>query len=251
MRWYRPVVALLLGGIVAVANAAQPKTVLFLGQNPDGHPPKTHEYMAGLELLAKLLRPTADLKIQIVKADEPWSDGPQLLEHVDGVVMFLTEGARWVQAEPRRYDALTRLAARGGGFVALHWAIGTKSAEPITPFLKLLGGCHGGPDRKYAVVETEVRIADPSHPIAAGLHNFRARDEFYYQLKFVPPPQGVRPLLEAILSGQAQTVAWSWDRPDGGRSFGFSGLHFHDNWNLPEYQKLLTQAVLWTMKIPN
>ncbi len=251
MRWQKPVVALLLGAMVAVANAAEPKTVLFLGQNPDGHPPMTHEYMAGLELLAKLLRPTADLKIQIVTADEPWPDGPQLLEHADGVVVFLAEGARWAQAEPWRYDALTRLAARGGGFVALHWALGTKTAEPITPFLKLLGGCHGGPDRKYEVVETEVRIADPTHPVAAGLRNFRARDEFYYQLKFIRSPQSIRPVLEVVIAGQAQTVAWSWDRPDGGRSFGFSGLHFHDNWNLPEYQKLLTQAVLRTMKMPN
>ena len=25
-------------------------------------------------------------------------------------------------------------------------------------------------------------------------------------------------------------VSWAWPRPDGGRSFGFTGLHFHENW---------------------
>ena len=134
--------------------AADQKTVLLVGQSPDGHPRATHEYMAGVELLAKLLEPTSGLKVTTVQADEPWSDGPRVLGEVDGVVLFLSEGARWTQADPRRRDALARLAARGGGFIALHWAMGTKSAEPIEPFLKLLGGCHGGPDRKYRVVET-------------------------------------------------------------------------------------------------
>jgi type 1 glutamine amidotransferase len=99
-------------------------------------------------------------------------------------------------------------------------------------------------------VETELRIADPAHPVAAGLENFRLRDEFYYQLKLVGPPQGVRSLLEAAIDGRAETVAWTWERPDGGRSFGFTGLHFHENWNLPQYRKLVAGAVLWTLDLP-
>jgi hypothetical protein len=45
-------------------------------------------------------------------------------------------------------------------------------------------------------------------------------------------------------------VAWCWERPDRGRSFGFSGLHFHDNWRLTEYRRLVAQGVLWTLKKP-
>jgi hypothetical protein len=52
------------------------------------------------------------------------------------------------------------------------------------------------------------------------------------------------------IDGKAETVAWAWERPDGGRSAGFSGLHFHENWKLPEYRRLMTQAVLWTTKLP-
>jgi type 1 glutamine amidotransferase len=43
-------------------------------------------------------------------------------------------------------------------------------------------------------------------------------------------------------------VSWAWERPDGGRSFGFSGLHFHKNWSEPFYQRLMAQAVLWTVE---
>lgn len=106
------VAAMLAVAAFGQATAGEPKTVLLVGQGPDGHPPTTHEYMAGLELLAKLLDGTDGLKVRIAKADEPWSDGPAVLQDVDGVVLFLSEGARWCQAQPRRQEALTRLAAR-------------------------------------------------------------------------------------------------------------------------------------------
>ena len=37
--------------------ADPPKRVLLVGSPPDGHPPETHEYMAGANVLAKLLKP--------------------------------------------------------------------------------------------------------------------------------------------------------------------------------------------------
>jgi type 1 glutamine amidotransferase len=241
--------ALLLWSCAGVLVAADGKTVLLVGQSHDNHPPATHEYMPGVELLAGLLQPTEGLTVRVVNGDEPWTDGPELLSKADGAVLFLAEGARWCQADPRRQEALARLAARGGGLVGLHWAIGTKASEPIAPFLKLLGGCHGGPDRKYTVVDTELRVADPAHPIATGLKDFRVRDELYYRLKFIDPPEGIRPLLQATIDGRAETVAWSYERPGGGRSFGFSGLHFHGNWQRAEYRTLIKQAVLWTLQL--
>ncbi len=235
--------------VAAHCPAAETKTLLLVGQSRDNHPPTTHEFMAGVEFLAKQLESTDGLKLQVVKADGAWAEGPALIQQADGVVLFLTEGARWVTADPRRHDALAQLAARGGGLVALHWAIGTRDAAPIAPFLKLFGGCHGGPDRKYQVVETEVRPADASHPITDGLQSFRVRDEFYYQLKFEPEPAAIRPVLLATIDGGPQTVAWSWQRGDGGRSFGFSGLHFDANWQIQEYRQVVTRGVLWTLDL--
>ncbi len=234
----------------AASAAEPPKRLLLIGQGPDGHPAGTHEFMRGVERLGQWLAPVAGLEVEIVKADEPWTEGPDRLAKVDGAVLFLTQGARWTQTDPRRREALTQLAARGGGLVALHWAIGSKDPEPIEPFLRLLGGCHGGPDRSYQVLETELSPADPDGPITAGIKPFRIRDEFYYRLKFVQPAGQVRPVLQALIDGHQETVAWSWERPDGGRSFGFSGLHFDENWDRGEYRQLLTQATLWTLKMP-
>ncbi len=226
------------------------KKVLLVGQGPDGHPATTHEYLAGLRVLARCLEKVPGLEVTTVRADEPWKEGPELLARADAVVLFLAEGAKWAQHDPERQEALERVAARKGGLVALHWAMGTRDARPINGFVNLLGGCHGGPDRKYKVLEKEedARVADAAHPVTAGVKDFRVRDEFYYRLKFAK--EGVKPLLRVRLDGEDETVAWAWERPDGGRSFGFSGLHFHDNWKLPEYRRLVTQGVLWTLQVP-
>jgi hypothetical protein len=227
-----------------------PAKLLLVGQGPDGHPPQSHEYLAGLKILEKCLHGVPGLEIMTVRADEPWREGPELIGRADGVVLFLAEGARWMNHDPKRREALARMAARKGGIVVLHWAMGTKDARHIDGCLRLLGGCHGGPDRKYKVLETEAILADPKHPVAAGIERFRVRDEFYYRLKFVKPEETISPILRVVIDGREETVAWAWERPDGGRSFGFSGLHFHDNWRLRPYRRLVAQGVLWTLRRP-
>ncbi len=225
-----------------------PVRLLLVGSGPDGHPAQTHEYMAGLKILSKCLKDVPGLEITTVRADEPWREGPELIARADGVVLYLAEGARWMNHDPKRREALAKMAARGGGITVLHWAMGTKDAKHIDGCLQLLGGCHGGLDRKYKVLETNAAIADREHPIVAGIKDFRVRDEFYYRLKFVKAEKGVQPLLRVTIDERAETVAWCWERPDRGRSFGFSGLHFHENWRLAAYRRLVAQGVLWTLK---
>jgi type 1 glutamine amidotransferase len=230
--------------------AEGPKRLLLLGQGSDGHPPQTHEYLPGLKVLEKCLRPVDGLGVTVLRADEPWDKGPELLKSADGVVIFLAEGAQWLQADSKRQEAFSNLAKRGGGLVVLHWGMGTKDAKNIDGFLQLLGGCHGGPDRKFKVLEADAKVVDHKHPISTRLNDFRARDEFYYHLKFSKSKNSIQPILQVPIDGTLETVAWAWERPEGGRSFGFSGLHFHDNWRLPEYRRLVAQAVLWTLKLP-
>lgn len=239
---------LLISLSAAPLRAEGPKRVLLLGQKRD-HPPGSHEYMAGLGVLAKCLEGVPGLEPSIHRADEPWTEGPRLLKQADGLVLYLGQGARWEQTDPERLRALQDLAARGGGIVAVHWAIGAKDARYIERHLELVGGCHGGPDRKYVFTEADVKVADRAHPITFGLEDLRLEDEYYYRLKFAG--QGtVRPILRAIIDGKAETVAWAFERPDGGRSFGFSGMHYHRNWSIAACRRLIAQAVLWTLKMP-
>ncbi|MCE9564217.1 MAG: ThuA domain-containing protein [Planctomycetes bacterium] len=233
----------------AASAADTPKKVLLVSSDPDGHPPGTHEYAPGLEVLAKCLKPVVGIEVTTSKADGPWKEGPELIGRADVVVLFVSEGAKWLSADEKRLAAFRQHAKRGGGLVVIHWGMGAKDAEPIEAFVMLFGGCHGGPDRKYQVVETTAIVADPKHPITTGIKDFKVREEFYYKLKFPKGEPAVKPVLQVEIDGAKETVAWSWERVDSGRSFGFSGLHFHENWKREEYRRLMSQAVLWTAKM--
>lgn len=255
--------ALLLTGQASrsFADEARPQRLLLIGQGPDGsHKPTTHEYFAGVNLLARLLREQSKLETIVVSADGDWRDGPQLLERADAAVLFVAEGAKWLSADAARLAAFRDFAKRGGGLGVLHWGTGTKTAEPIAPFVQLFGACHGGPDRKFKEFDQVLpQWTNTEHPILRGIAPFAApvRDEFYFALKQASKTGGVTladsesaitPLLRIPAEDVSGTVAWSWERPDHGRSFGFTGLHFHDNWKHEPYRRLIAQATLWTLK---
>jgi type 1 glutamine amidotransferase len=113
----------------------------------------------------------------------------------------------------------------------------------------------------------------PEHPITNGVQPFTIRDEWYYHMRFQPDMQGVTPILSslppietltsrakdknrgsnpavmaAVSAGKKQHVAWAYERPDGGRGFGFTGGHFHQNWQQDDFRKTVLNAIVWTAK---
>lgn len=244
----RTVLLLLLcvGGTAAGQTA---KRVLLIGQSPDSHKPGTHEYMPATALMYSLLSRVDGVQPVVVKADGRWDGGPDLIDSADGVFLFATEGAKWISDDAQRLSAFKRLAQRGGGLTCWHWGMGTKEAKPIDAFVELFGGSHGGPDRRHKVMEVPVAIALPTHPIVRNIKPFEIKEEFYYALKFGRNPKRLAPLLTIDMDGGTHPVAWAWERPDGGRSFGFSGGHFHDHWRKETYRRLAVQGVLWSVKV--
>lgn len=102
---------------------------------------------------------------------------------------------------------------------------------------------------------------------------FSIRDEWYYHMRFQPEMEGVTPILStlpplrtltdrahdrnrgsnptvhaAVQAGQKQHTAWAYERPNGGRGFGFTGGHFHQNWKQDDFRKLVLNALVWTAK---
>jgi type 1 glutamine amidotransferase len=228
--------------------ADKPQRLLLIGQAPDGHPPGTHEYRAAASLLSKMLAPMERLQTISVSADGDWAEGPELLDGADAAVVFVSEGAKWLQGDAKRLAAFQALAKRGGGLICLHWGMGTREAKFIPAWVELFGGCHGGPDRRYKVVDVKTQLATPSHPILRGVSPVEVHEEFYFKLKWAQPAEQITPLIKVRIEEEDHTVGWAWERPDGGRSFGFSGLHFHENWKLESYQRMLAQSVRWVLK---
>ncbi|HAO94722.1 MAG TPA: hypothetical protein DCQ96_01590, partial [Verrucomicrobiales bacterium] len=48
--------------------------------------------------------------------------------------------------------------------------------------------------------------------------------------------------------GEIQHVAWAYERPNGGRGFGFTGGHFHRNWGHDDFRTLVLNAIAWCAK---
>lgn len=227
------------------AEPGRPTRLLLISQEPDGHPWNTHEFRAGVRILERLLTAKENVETTTVDSEKNADEIPARIDAADGVVLFVSQGGMWVGSNPERLAAFQRLAARGGGITVLHWAVGAKDAKYIEVGRSLWGGVHGGPDRKY-VVETQTLTPNPDHPITAGLKPITIRDEWYHRLKFANEPP-VTPLWTATINGEPEVVSWAWERPDGGRSFGFVGLHFHENWADETYRRFVSRGILWTV----
>ncbi len=102
----------------------------------------------------------------------------------------------------------------------------------------------------------------PEHPITRGVKPFTINDEWYFNIRFKPESKEVTPILKATPpddkrgtaaarehQGREEILAWAFDRADGGRSFGFTGGHFHKNWGDENFRRLVVNAILWTAKV--
>ena len=54
----------------------------------------------------------------------------------------------------------------------------------------------------------------------------------------------------ASQGGVADVVSWTYERPDGGRSFCFTGLDAHSAWSVPAVRQLVINGTLWSAGIP-
>lgn len=115
----------------------------------------------------------------------------------------------------------------------------------------------------------------PAHPVARSVTPFSVRDEWYYHMRFVGDVKGVTPILTDVPSPETvrenassrgcnpdifkevseqvpQHMAWAYDRPDGGRGFGFTGLHLHANLEKDGFCTVLLNTAAWVagLEIP-
>ena len=221
----------------------QPRRIVLLG-SPRDHPPGTHEYFAGLRVIEACLAQVDGVESVILPAYEQRDDWDEKLSGAKAIVGFF-HGEK-VYNNTKLRGAIDAELSGGAGFVLLHMAM--QGNGPAGQWLqRSVGGYHGESDRKYKTVQTECRLTS-NHPVTCGLNDFKVRDEFYYTLKFVSDGDAMAPLVRVRIDDEEHTVGWTWTHPGGGRSVGFSGCHYHDNFARPEYRRLITQAILWAAR---
>jgi type 1 glutamine amidotransferase len=225
----------------AAAGEAKPIKVLLIGKDRD-HALSQHEYMSDCTILAKCLRQTKGVEAEVSNG---WPRDPDQLKGVKAIVFDTRMGGSVLFAPLVKAEA-EKLLKQGVGLTAIHWGTGAEKNEGDA-WLNALGGWFNADlFSKYMVRTTRLVQADPKHPICFGWKEYDLRDEYYIKLKFLPE---ARTILKANIDTEDYPVAWVYDRPDGGRSFGFLGGHFHDNFGNEAFRRAIVNGILWTARV--
>lgn len=271
-----------LGMTADVARAqtteAQPRKLVLMAGKPS-HPPRMHEFNAGVQLLAKCLEGQPGLQVEVLLNGWPADDA--VFEGADAVVFFMDGGGRHevVQEAGRRLKLVDSWAAKGVGLGFMHYGVEVVPEQAGKEFRRWVGGHYEHMFSCNPIWQPSF-TRFPEHPITRGVEPFQIKDEWYFNMRFAggigggeaTEADGVRfvPILVAAPSdevrdgpyvypkgpyehiqankGRAETMMWAVERPDGGRGFGFTGGHFHDNWGNDEFRKVVLNALLWVAK---
>lgn len=246
---------------------ARPRRIVLLA-GPASHGYGEHEHPAGCRLMADRLGRLDGIEARVV---EGWPEDASVLDEADALIVYGDGGAAHPLAG--RFEALEPLARRGAGLGFLHYALIVDGREDRRRMLDWIGGYY---ELDWSVNPMWTAELDslPQHPIARGIAPFALEDEWYYHMRFRPKMASVVPLLTALPpasslerpdgphsgnphvrravleEGRSQHLAWCTQRADGGRGFGFTGLHWHWNWAHDDFRTFLLNAACWLARVP-
>ena len=241
-------------GAAPAVKAADTKKIVVIAGKPS-HGPGEHEFNAGCMLLVKCLKQIPGIEPVLVQGG--WPSDTSVFNGASSVVFFMDGGSNHPMIQTRgRMETMQGLMGKGVGLACLHYAVEYPKGRVGDQLLDWLGGYYetGYSDNPHNDITVEPK---KGHPISSGVSPFKANDEWYFKIRFRPEDSRVTPVLTAKnLVGhdkktyeEAQTVGWATERKDGGRSFGFTGAHFHNNWGNADFRKLVLNGILWTAKV--
>jgi type 1 glutamine amidotransferase len=237
-------------------DAKVTKIALVAGHK--SHSKGEHEFFAGCALLMKMLEQTSG--VFPVMARDGWPKNPETFEGVKSVVFFMDGGGGHPIIQGSHREAVQKLMDQGVGFVNLHYAVEYPKSQS-DHVLQWLGGYYETYFSTNPHWKAEIKSL-PEHPITRGVQPFALTDEWYFNIRFKPELEGVTPILKVTPpddkrgtaaarehKGREEILAWAFNRANGGRSFGFTGAHFHKNWGDENFRRLVVNAILWTAKL--
>jgi hypothetical protein len=249
--------------------ATDVKRIVFIGDTRTHGPRGNHEFVAGAVYLARTINARYPDAYAVVTTMQKF---PKDLKHADAVIVLMNH------AGPAADNSAVKEAMDGGaGFMAIHYGVEVDKGKQGKSFLNWLGGYfepYWSVNPTWTPKFTEI----PKHEVTRGVKPFAINDEWYYHMRFVQG-KGVTPILSAVApvetitsrwnendkpgghngnpgaladvrAGKPQVMAWAYERPDGGRGFGFTGLHYHANLANDNIRTVLLNAVAWVSKLP-
>jgi Trehalose utilisation. len=235
--------------LTGLSAEAQPTKIVLIAGKPS-HGPGEHEFNAGTILLTYCLKKMKGVEPVMVKGG--WPEDESIFDGAEAVVFYMDGGSGHPMIQTKERMALMKkLMDRGVGLVCLHYAVEFPKGEVGDQLLDWLGGYY---ETGYSTNPHNDCLMTPKegHPITRGVKPFQALDEWYYRIRFRPDDKRVTPILTTMLpkdNPKLETCAWATERGNNGRSFGFTGAHFHRNWGNDDFRRLVLNAILWTAHV--
>lgn len=259
---------------VLVSFAADKKLVIVAGK--PSHPPRMHEFNAGVQLLEKCMKNAKGVRTEIVL--NGWPEDEAIFEGADAVVFYMDGGKKHeaVKEDGRRLKLISSWVKNGVGIGCMHYGVEVVPEQAGKEFTDWIGGHYAHMFSCNPMWEPEFD-SFPKHPVTRGVKPFSIKDEWYFNMQFADgiagnEPAEIRgqtfvPILVATPSkqvrggpyvypkgpyahiqsneGRPEAMMWTVERPDGGRGFGFTGGHYHDNWENEDFRKVVLNAMVW------
>jgi hypothetical protein len=150
----------------------------------------------------------------------------------------------------------------------MHYAVEVVPGQAGAQFTRWMGGFYEG---GYSVNPHWDADMQPNkeHPVSRGVQPVKVHDEWYFHIRF-PDPMTATPLMQATPTralikryihwntsaepelAKPQTMMWGLQRSDGGRGVGFTGGHWHRNWAIDDFRRLVLNGIVWVagMEVP-
>jgi type 1 glutamine amidotransferase len=253
----------LTGALALVANAADKRIVLIAGG--PSHGPGDHEHYAGCLLFQKCLQTIPGVKVEV---SQGWPKDPAVFDGAAAIVLYSDGGDGNPGIQGDRLQQLGKAMKAGTGFGCVHYAVEVPKDRGGREWLDWIGGYFETHWSVNPFWEADFKTL-PQHPVTRGVKPFKQRDEWYYHMRFPPGMKGITPILadlppaktleredgphsnnpgvrKAVLEDkEPQVVLWVYDRPEGGRGFGFTGGHGHSYWGNENFRKVVLNSILW------
>jgi hypothetical protein len=249
----------------AIAQAAPKQIILIAGKQ--SHGPGDHEFRAGCLLLKKCLDAVPD--VSSVVYSNGWPHMENAFDKADAVLIYADGGAGHPAIKPDRMKIIDELAAKGVGIGCAHYGVEVPKGDPAAAMHRWIGGYYEHLFSVNPMWSPEFK-SFPEHPVTRGVQPFSVLDEWYFNMRWRADMKGLTHILVAKpadevrkgpyvypkgpyphvveASGRDEIMMWVYERPGGGRGFGFTGGHRHVNWGNENFRKVVLNALLWIAK---
>ena len=243
--------------VLNAAAMAKTKVVLIAGEK--SHPSGQHEFAAGSRLLARALNEQSGLDIEVVVVNNGWPKDEAVFDGAKAVVCYADGGGK--HPFVGHLDKVDALAKAGVGIMCMHYGVEVVPDQAGEQFTRWIGGYYAGGYSVNPHWDADMQT-NKEHPVSRGVLPAKVHDEWYFRIQF-PEPMAATPIMQATPTralikryihwndaaesalGQPQTMMWGLQRPDGGRGVGFTGGHWHRNWAIEDFRKLVLNAIVW------